>query len=257
MPYFWGPVLAGLMFCAAALTVPASALASDEPSLHTYNVSAEALEQARAAIAPLLSSEARISQLDAALLVLGGPADHAIVRQVLGSLGIETPQYTVTVIEGASRSQARKLLSGDRQVQSYTVRGKGNQARISSVRVTAGEPAALARSETRQRVSSAWSGRRESGVTLTPERTGSQVKVHATPRGQEVEIMLENFRSERVAADPASVAASELNTTVIVPLDKWVAIGDIDALTSGTRKTYGTAAAFDQTLTLLRVSRIN
>jgi len=219
-----------------------SAFASEFKS---YPLPPDTIDAVRAALVPLLGEQAKVSQIQGRLLVVGSNADHAIVDALLRDLEEKTLQYTVTVIQGASRQQAHKLLAKPGRQRILTVNSEPNEARIASVRLVAGETATVRTDQARDKASSAWSGQRSSGFVNTEEVISRGFEVSVVPKGSSIEVTIEPLLSFSQSNDPATRIARTGKTKLVVSLDKWVTV-------------YSEARfdqkAYDQSSTLLRVS---
>ena len=145
----------------------------------------------------------------------------------------------------ASARQVQKLLADKNRHRSVSVHSQPNEARIASVRLIAGQTATLRTEHTRERIGTAWSGSRSSGVVSHDETIASGFAVTANPKGKEVEVTISPLHGTLDRARPPETMTRSGNTRLVVPLNKWVTVY------SSARFDH---AAYDQLSTLLKVS---
>lgn len=178
--------------------------------------------EAEQALNPLLSSGETISHTGSQLIVNVSPDTLTKLRSVLHQIDIPPVVFNILV----HQDQANWLSTSDNNDVVYATTGTNNTSGNSqSVQVMSGASALISTGSNVPVVSSVGAGDWNSGVAYERMDVKEGFLVKPQMEGSRVKLTISRVNSRADNINAQQIDSQNVNTTTIVPLDKWVKLG--------------------------------
>lgn len=175
---------------------------------------------------PLLKAGEEISGSGQTLIVKVSPDTLTQLRTVLHSIDVPPVTFNVTIFQGP----ADWLSAQNEDTETISTNSTSNQQSSQSVNVMNGESALVSMGEEIPVVTSVGAGFWETGVNYQQHQTQRGLLVQPSLAGNQVKLLVKRLRSQQNSQMQGSQQFENQNieTTLMVPLDKWVALGSAE-----------------------------
>lgn len=215
------------------------------------NLNYRSANEVIALVKPLLQSGEEITGSGQTLIVKVSPDTLTQLRTVLHSIDVPPVTFNVVIFQGP----ADWLSSQNDNTTTISTASTSNQQSSQSVRVMSGESAFISMGEEIPIVTSVgvgfWTG---AGVDYQQHQTERGLLVEPSLAGSQVKLKVKRIRSQENSQMTGSQQFQNQNlaTTLMVPLDQWVALGSADnAATSNSNDiSYSVGNRFADSATL-------
>lgn len=231
---------------------------ADDLITKVINLNYRSANEVVALLKPLLKTGEEITGSGQTLIVKVSPDTLTQLRSVLHSIDVPPVTFNVTIFQGP----ADWLSAQNEDTETISTASKSNQESTQAVNVMSGESAFVSMGEEVPVVTSVgagfWSG---AGVNYQQHQTQRGLLVQPSLAGNQVKLMVKRIRSQENSQMQNSQHFEDQNiaTTLMVPLNKWVALGSAENAISGNSNdtSYSVGNRFAQSATLyIKVSAV-
>lgn len=196
---------------------------------------------------PLLQEGDNVSGSGQTLVAKVSPQTLTQIRTLLHQVDVPPVTFNVTVYQGNSQWLSKQ---NDNSV-TYSTSTRSQKLQSQSVQVMNGNSALVSMDQEVPIVTSVGVGF-FTGITYQQHPIKNGLLVHPVLRGSQVELGVRRLREQMNPAGGQQFDNQKIDTTVMVPLNKWVSLGSPEgAAPTDNNSTYYTAGnTFDQQSTL-------
>lgn len=208
-------------------------------------------------IQPLLQSGEKVSGSGQTLVVKVAPQTLTQIRTILHQIDVPPVTFNITIYQG----DPNWLSAQNSNSVSYSTQPRSEQVRSQSVKVMSGESALISTGEEVPIVTSVGAGFYAAGVSYEQHNIRNGLLVQPVLKGSQVRLTIKRVREQVNAAGGQQFDNQQVNTTLMVPLNKWVSLGSAEGAqntNSNSSRSFSAGRTFSQNSTLyIRVSVLN
>lgn len=169
---------------------------------------------------PMLKSGERISGTGQTLLVNVEPQTMTQIRTLLHQIDVAPVTFNVSIYQGDAQWLSRQ----NNNSVTYSTQSRAQQVRSQSVRVMSGESAFIDTNQEVPIVTSVGAGF-FTGISYQQHQVKNGVLVRPVLRGSQVQLSVRRIREQIAPAGGQQFDNQNVDTTLMVPLNQWVALG--------------------------------
>ncbi|HHF7373478.1 type II/III secretion system protein [Legionella bozemanae] len=199
-------------------------------------------------IQPLLQTGEKISGSGETLVVQVSPETLTQIRTVLHQIDVPPVTFKISIYQG----DPDWLTAQNENSVSYSSKSPAEVKRSQSVNVMSGESAFVSTDEEVPIITSVGAGFFTTGITYQQHQIKNGLLVQPIMRGSKVELKLRRVREQQDPAGGQQFDNQNIDTTLMVPLNKWVSLGTAEGTgdTDSTAVSYTAGRPFSQQATL-------
>ena len=171
-------------------------------------------------IQPLMQTGEQVSGSGQTLIVRVNPQTLTQIREVIRQLDVAPATFRVSIHQG----DANWLSSQNSNTVSYSTQTQAQTLQDQSVQVLSGESAIVSTDADVPIVSSVGAGF-YSGIAYQQHKVKTGFLVHPTLQGSQVRLQIKRLNQQVNPAGGQNFDNQKVDTTVMVPLNKWVSLG--------------------------------
>lgn len=207
-------------------------------------------------IQPLLQNGEKVSGSGQTLVVKVTPQTLTQIRSILHQIDVPPVTFNITVYQG----DPNWLSAQNSNSVSYSTQPRSEQVRSQSVKVMSGESALISTGEEVPIVTSVGAGF-YAGISYEQRNIRNGLLVQPVLKGSQVRLTIKRVREQVNAAGGQQFDNQQVDTTLMVPLNKWVSLGSAEGAQntdSSSSRSFSAGRTFSQTSTLyIKVSVMN
>lgn len=207
-------------------------------------------------IQPLIQTDdgEKISGLGQTLVVKVNPQTLTQIREVLHSIDVPPVTFNISIYQGDPN-----WLSSQNNNVIYSTNPQSEVQRSQSVKVMSGESALVTTGEEVPIVSAVGIGF-FTGIDYQQHNIQNGLLVKPVLQGKQVKLSVKRVREQQNSAGGQQFDNQQVNTTILAPLNKWVALGTAEGKSDADHSpvSYTAGRSFSQNSTLyIKVSVVN
>ena len=211
--------------------------------------------QAIKLIQPLMQSGEKLSGSGQTLIAKVTPETLTQIRTILHQIDVAPVSFNVSVYQG----DPQWLSTQNNTSVNYSTQAPSQMLQSQSVKVNSGSSALVTMNQEVPIVSSVGAGY-FTGISYQQHKVNNGILVSPVLRGSQVELTVRRLREQINPAGGQQFDNQKIETTVMIPLNKWVSLGSPEGAqqTDNSSTSFSAGNTFAQQSTLyVKVSLIN
>ncbi|WP_454782909.1 type II/III secretion system protein [Legionella sp. WA2022007384] len=198
-------------------------------------------------VQPLLQTGEKISGSDQTLVVQVSPETLTQIRTVLHQIDVPPVTFNISIYQG----DPNWLSAQNENSVTYSTNSPAEVKRSQSVKVMNGESAFVSTDQEVPIITAVGAGF-FTGIEYQQHQIKNGLLVQPVMRGSQVELKLRRVREQQNPAGGQQFDDQNIDTTLMVPLNKWVSLGSPEGTqdTDSTSVSYTAGRPFSQQATL-------
>ncbi|KTC82408.1 type II/III secretion system protein [Legionella cherrii] len=198
-------------------------------------------------VQPLLQSGEKISGSGQTLIVQVSPQTLTQIRTVLHQIDVPPVTFKISIYQG----DPNWLSTQNENSVTYSSQSPAEVKRSQSVKVMSGESAFVSTGEEVPIITSVGAGF-FTGIAYEQHQIKNGLLVQPVMRGSKVELKVRRVREQQNPAGGQQFDNQNIDTTLMVPLNKWVSLGTPEGTedTDSSSVSYTAGRPFSQQATL-------
>lgn len=179
------------------------------------------VQQALKLMQPLMQQGETLSGSGQTLIVKSSPQTLTQVRTVLHQIDVPPVTFNISIYQG----DPQWLSSQNNNSVSYSTQTRSQMLQSQSVKVMSGNSALVSMDQEVPIVTSVGVGYFSAGVNYQQHQIQNGMLVRPVMRGSQVQLSVHRLRQQMNPAGGQQFDNQTIDTTVMVPLNKWVSLG--------------------------------
>ncbi|PWY55337.1 type II/III secretion system protein [Legionella qingyii] len=198
-------------------------------------------------VQPLLQPGEKISGSDQTLVVQVSPQTLTQIRTVLHQIDVPPVTFNISIYQG----DPNWLSAQNENSVTYSSNSPAEAKRTQSVKVMNGESAFVSTDQEVPIITAVGAGF-FTGIAYQQHQIKNGLLVQPVMRGSQVELKLRRVREQQDPAGDQQFDNQNIDTTLMVPLNKWVSLGSPEGTqdTDSSSVSYTAGRPFSQQATL-------
>ncbi|KTD05610.1 type II/III secretion system protein [Fluoribacter gormanii] len=198
-------------------------------------------------VQPLLQTGEKISGADQTLVVQVSPQTLTQIRTVLHQIDVPPVTFNISIYQG----DPNWLSAQNENTVTYSSSSPAEVKRTQSVKVMSGESAFVSTDQEVPIITAVGAGF-FTGIAYQQHQIKNGLLVQPVMRGSQVELKLRRVREQQDPAGGQQFDNQNIDTTLMVPLNKWVSLGSPEGTqdTDSSSVSYTAGRPFSQQATL-------